>query len=82
MLQLLRLVNHEQSIGLHLLEPDLGWIKPPNSAAGDPIRLLGERSLSELLQAPHRGGYRSGDRDTPALECEFRDSGKWQSICQ
>jgi hypothetical protein len=53
MLQQLRSVDQEQAVGLHLPEPDLGWILPPGSGAGDPLRLLGERSLSELLQLPH-----------------------------
>jgi hypothetical protein len=53
MLQLLPLVNHKQSISLHSLQPDLGGIFPSGFVAGDPPRLIGERSLSELLQAPH-----------------------------
>src|SRR5579872_896166 len=53
MLQQLWLLDQEQAVGLHFPEPDLGWILPLRSGAGDRPCLLGERSLSELLQAPH-----------------------------
>jgi len=45
--------DHEEAVALHLLQPDLGRILPPGRAACDALRLLGERSLGELLRVPH-----------------------------
>jgi hypothetical protein len=53
MLQPLWSADQEQAVGLHFAEPDLGRILPPGSGAGELLRLVGERSLSELLKAPH-----------------------------
>jgi hypothetical protein len=41
------MADDEESVGCHLLEPDLGRILPPGRAARRALRLLRERSEQE-----------------------------------
>ena len=42
-------MDHEQTIALHLLQPDLGRILPPSGPPRDALRLFGERPLGKQL---------------------------------
>jgi hypothetical protein len=60
------LAHEEQAIEAHLREVQLGRLLPVGCAAGDLLRLLGERLLRELFELPH-GRTRDRSRGSSRL---------------
>src|SRR5262249_40028824 len=59
--------DDEEAVGGHFLEPDLGWILPPDRAACHALRLFGKRSLRELLQLTHGAADSRPQKPSPVV---------------